>query len=135
MAPAHNRGYPTADPLKRWLSDRCAYRGQPHNRGYPTADPLKQADTPNPLLPSHHNAVTPTPAPSNPIDDHPFSVFVVHNRCYPPAPASKLLLADAPRGVKFARGENVKRPAGVFPNTRLGVEAVLIRAFTEAQAY
>ncbi len=50
-------------------------------------------------------------------------------------PASKLLVADAPRGVKFALGENVKRTDGRFPNTRLGVEAVLIRAFTEAQAY
>jgi imidazolonepropionase-like amidohydrolase len=50
-------------------------------------------------------------------------------------PASKLLLADAPRGVKFALGENVKRTDGRFPNTRLGVEAVLIRAFTEAQTY
>ncbi len=50
-------------------------------------------------------------------------------------PASRLLLADAPRGVKFALGENVKRTDGRFPNTRLGVEAVLIRAFTEAQSY
>ena len=50
-------------------------------------------------------------------------------------PAGKLLLADAPRGVKFALGENVKRTDGRFPNTRLGVEAVLIRAFTEAQSY
>ncbi|MCI0456991.1 MAG: amidohydrolase family protein, partial [Gemmataceae bacterium] len=50
-------------------------------------------------------------------------------------PASKLLLADAPRGVKFALGENVKRTDGRFPNTRLGVEAVLVRAFTEAQLY
>jgi len=50
-------------------------------------------------------------------------------------PANKLVLADAPRGVKFALGENVKRTDGRFPNTRLGVEAVLIRAFTEAQAY
>jgi imidazolonepropionase-like amidohydrolase len=50
-------------------------------------------------------------------------------------PASKLLLADAPRGVKFALGENVKRTDGRFPNTRLGVEAVLVRAFTEAQTY
>jgi imidazolonepropionase-like amidohydrolase len=49
--------------------------------------------------------------------------------------AGKLLIADAPRGVKFALGENVKRTDGRFPNTRLGVEAVLIRAFTEAQAY
>src|SRR5207244_4487741 len=50
-------------------------------------------------------------------------------------PASKLLVPDAPRGVKFALGENVKRTDGRFPNTRLGVEAVLIRAFTEAQEY
>jgi imidazolonepropionase-like amidohydrolase len=50
-------------------------------------------------------------------------------------PARNLLIADAPRGVKFALGENVKRTDGRFPNTRLGVEAVLIRAFTEAQAY
>ncbi len=50
-------------------------------------------------------------------------------------PASKLLLADAPRGVKFALGENVKRTDGRFPNTRLGVEAVLVRAFTEAKTY
>jgi imidazolonepropionase-like amidohydrolase len=50
-------------------------------------------------------------------------------------PASKLLIADAPRGVKFALGENVKRTDGRFPNSRLGVEAVLIRAFAEAQAY
>lgn len=50
-------------------------------------------------------------------------------------PASNLVLQDAPRGVKFALGENVKRTDGRFPNTRLGVEAVLVRAFTEAQAY
>jgi imidazolonepropionase-like amidohydrolase len=49
--------------------------------------------------------------------------------------AKELLIADAPRGVKFALGENVKRTDGRFPNTRLGVEAVLIRAFTEAQGY
>ncbi len=50
-------------------------------------------------------------------------------------PAGQLLIADAPRGVKFALGENVKRTDRRFPNTRLGVEAVLVRAFTEAQAY
>lgn len=51
------------------------------------------------------------------------------------ADAASMLIADAPRGVKFALGENVKRSPGRFPNTRLGVEAVLVRAFTEAQAY
>src|SRR5439155_17659700 len=49
--------------------------------------------------------------------------------------AHEMLIADAPRGVKFALGENVKRSDGRFPNTRLGVEAVLVRAFSEAQAY
>lgn len=50
-------------------------------------------------------------------------------------PASELIIHEAPRGVKFALGENVKRSDGRFPNTRLGVEAVLVRAFTEARAY
>ncbi len=50
-------------------------------------------------------------------------------------PARELILKDASRGVKFALGENVKRTDGRFPNTRLGVEAVLIRAFTEAREY
>ncbi|MBX9583019.1 MAG: amidohydrolase family protein, partial [Gemmataceae bacterium] len=48
---------------------------------------------------------------------------------------AKELLVDGPRGVKFALGENVKRTDGRFPNSRLGVEAVLVRAFTEAQTY
>lgn len=50
-------------------------------------------------------------------------------------PAKEMLVADAPKGVKFALGENVKRSDGRFPNSRLGVEAVLIRSFTEAQTY
>jgi imidazolonepropionase-like amidohydrolase len=49
--------------------------------------------------------------------------------------AQELLIPDAPRGVKFALGENVKRTDGRFPNSRLGVEAVLVRAFSEAQGY
>lgn len=49
--------------------------------------------------------------------------------------ASELLVTDGPRGVKFALGENVKRSDGRFPNTRMGVEAVLVRGFTEAQEY
>jgi imidazolonepropionase-like amidohydrolase len=56
-------------------------------------------------------------------------------KCKYGKPARELILHDAPRGVKFALGENVKRTDGRFPNTRLGVEAVLVRAFTEAQAY
>ncbi|MFO0845482.1 MAG: amidohydrolase family protein [Gemmataceae bacterium] len=50
-------------------------------------------------------------------------------------PAAKLLVTEGPRGVKFALGENVKRTNGRFPNTRLGVEAVFVRAFTEAREY
>ncbi len=50
-------------------------------------------------------------------------------------PAREMVVADAPRGVKFALGENVKRTDGRFPNSRLGVEAVLVRAFTEARLY
>jgi imidazolonepropionase-like amidohydrolase len=50
-------------------------------------------------------------------------------------PAGEMLVTSGPRGVKFALGENVKRTDGRFPNSRLGVEAVLIRAFTEAQTY
>jgi imidazolonepropionase-like amidohydrolase len=50
-------------------------------------------------------------------------------------PARDIIIHEAPRGVKFALGENVKRTDGRFPNTRLGVEAVLIRAFSEARDY
>ncbi len=56
------------------------------------------------------------------------------------APAD-LLFHDAPRGVKFALGENPKQSNFTqnrgkrFPNTRMGVEAVFRRAFTEARAY
>lgn len=52
-----------------------------------------------------------------------------------------LVFENAPRGVKFALGENPKRsnfPQGRgqrFPNTRMGVEATLRRAFTEAKEY
>ncbi|MBI2900318.1 MAG: amidohydrolase family protein [Planctomycetes bacterium] len=55
--------------------------------------------------------------------------------------AKGLLFAGAPRGVKFALGENVTQanfPSNRgkrFPNTRLGVEATLRRAFAEAQEY
>ena len=54
--------------------------------------------------------------------------------------AAELLMSEAPRGIKFALGENVKRSNSRsrnerFPNTRMGVEAVLRRAFVEAQAY
>ncbi len=52
-------------------------------------------------------------------------------------PARELIVAgkDVPQGVKFALGENVTRRIGRFPNTRMGVEATIERAFEEAKAY
>ena len=49
--------------------------------------------------------------------------------------AKDQLLHGNPQGVKFALGENVKRTRGRFPNTRMGVEATLNRAFLEAIDY
>mgnify|MGYP001197586929 FL=1 len=49
--------------------------------------------------------------------------------------AAQQVLADAPQGVKFALGENVKFRTTRFPNTRMGVEATLNRAFLEAIDY
>ncbi len=46
-----------------------------------------------------------------------------------------LILKDNPQGVKFALGENVTRRTGRFPNTRMGVEATIERAFEEGKAY
>lgn len=56
-------------------------------------------------------------------------------------PVSEKILADAPRTIKFALGENVKQsnfPTAWdkrFPNTRMGVEAVLRAAFARAGQY
>lgn len=44
-------------------------------------------------------------------------------------------LDDAPQGVKFALGENVKSTSQRFPNSRMGVEAVITRALQEARQY
>jgi len=49
--------------------------------------------------------------------------------------AQEHILYDAPEGVKFALGENVKYQTSRFPNTRMGVEATLQRAFLEAIDY
>lgn len=49
--------------------------------------------------------------------------------------AAEHVVPDAPQGVKFALGENVKYRTTRFPNTRLGVEATLNRAFLEAIDY
>jgi imidazolonepropionase-like amidohydrolase len=49
--------------------------------------------------------------------------------------AAEHLFPGAHSGVKFALGENVKFRNGRFPNTRLGIEATLNRAFFEALDY
>ncbi len=53
---------------------------------------------------------------------------------------NEMLFKDAPSFIKFALGENVKQTnwnAGAprFPNTRMGVEQVLIDAFSRAREY
>jgi imidazolonepropionase-like amidohydrolase len=50
-------------------------------------------------------------------------------------PGRDLIIRDAPQGVKFALGENVTRSRGRFPNTRMGVQSVIERAFLEGRAY
>jgi imidazolonepropionase-like amidohydrolase len=53
----------------------------------------------------------------------------------------EMLIPDAPRMIKFALGENVKRSGRAsdgpsrYPTTRMGVESVYRRAFAEARAY
>lgn len=49
--------------------------------------------------------------------------------------AREHILHAAPQGIKFALGENVKFRTNRFPNTRMGVEATLQRAFLEAIDY
>ncbi|HET9314709.1 MAG TPA: amidohydrolase family protein, partial [Vicinamibacteria bacterium] len=57
-----------------------------------------------------------------------------------PAPGD-LILKDAPRGIKFALGENPKRSnfnapgQRRYPGTRMGVEEVIRQAFEDAKAY
>ncbi|MFO0908779.1 MAG: amidohydrolase family protein [Isosphaeraceae bacterium] len=53
----------------------------------------------------------------------------------PGQPGRELLIQGGPQGVKFALGENVTRRSGRFPNTRMGVEATIERAFEEGKAY
>ncbi len=54
-------------------------------------------------------------------------------------PVEELPVPDAPRMIKFALGENVTRASSQtptrFPRTRMGVQAVYRRAFTEAREY
>ena len=50
-------------------------------------------------------------------------------------PGRELIVREGPQGVKFALGENVTRSPRRFPNTRMGVEAVIEKSFEEAKAY
>jgi imidazolonepropionase-like amidohydrolase len=54
-------------------------------------------------------------------------------------PVAELPISDAPRMIKFALGENVTRSGSTtatrFPHTRMGVQAVYRRAFTQAREY
>ena len=56
-------------------------------------------------------------------------------------PMEELMIPDAPRMIKFALGENVKRSfrfpgePNRYPVTRMGVETVYRRAFSEAKDY
>lgn len=54
-------------------------------------------------------------------------------------PIEEYIVADAPKMVKFALGENVTRSGSTtsqrFPKTRMGVQALYRRAFTEAKEY
>ena len=47
----------------------------------------------------------------------------------------ELIVREGPRGVKFALGENPKRSTTRYPDTRLGVEAVIRRSFEEGRMY
>lgn len=54
-------------------------------------------------------------------------------------PIGEYIVADAPRMIKFALGENVTRSGSTsptrFPRTRMGVQALYRRAFTSAKEY
>ena len=61
----HNRGYPTADPLKP-AGPRADAAIHQYNRGYPTADPLKQYSFPRARREVRHNRGYPTADPLKP---------------------------------------------------------------------
>jgi imidazolonepropionase-like amidohydrolase len=50
-------------------------------------------------------------------------------------PGRELIVREGPQGVKFALGENPKRSSTRYPNTRMGVESSIRRAFDESKAY
>lgn len=71
---------------------------------------------------------------ANPIGGQSLVIKLKYGR-----PVDELPVADAPRMIKFALGENVTRSGQEdsqrFPHTRMGVEAVYRRAFTDAREY
>ena len=50
-------------------------------------------------------------------------------------PARAFPVNDAPPGIKFALGENVKRSSGRYPDTRMGVESFVRDRFAAADHY
>jgi imidazolonepropionase-like amidohydrolase len=59
---------------------------------------------------------------------------------WPEVDPDRLRFAGAPQGIKFALGENPKRSNWAadnerFPNTRMGIEALYVRAFERAREY
>ncbi len=51
------------------------------------------------------------------------------------APAGDFHIDTSPEGIKFALGENVKRSESRYPNTRMGVEAIIRDSFSAAEDY
>ncbi len=47
----------------------------------------------------------------------------------------EMLIEDAPKGIKFALGENVVRSEQRYPNTRMGVEQIIRDEFQAAREY
>jgi imidazolonepropionase-like amidohydrolase len=47
----------------------------------------------------------------------------------------EMLIEDAPKGIKFALGENVTRNQRRYPNTRMGVEQIIRDEFQAAREY
>ncbi|MGV3614897.1 MAG: amidohydrolase family protein [Fimbriimonas sp.] len=71
---------------------------------------------------------------ANPIGAESLVVKLKYGR-----PVNELPVKDAPRMIKFALGENVTRSGQTnstrFPRTRMGVQSVYRRAFTQAREY
>jgi imidazolonepropionase-like amidohydrolase len=67
---------------------------------------------------------------ANPIGGQNSVVKLKWGRC-----AGDFRFAGATPGIKFALGENVTRPRGRYPNTRMGVEALMRDSFREAREY